>query len=74
MNYQSKFILNYFFRFSYLGQKYIVFIRDVPIVLSIGIDSIGLSTVSAFLGGIDIGKSEAIFADTTDTCSDENYC
>jgi len=41
-------------------------IRVVPIV--------SVSAVSAFFGGIGIGKSEAIFADTTDTCSDENYC
>jgi len=43
-------------------------IRDVPIV--------SVSTVSAFFGGmgIGIGKSETIFADTTDTGSDKNYC
>jgi len=37
---------------------------------------VSVSAVSAFFGGIGIGigKSEAIFADTTDTCSDENYC
>jgi len=39
--------------------------RDVPIV--------SVSAVSAFFGGMCIGKSEAFFADTTDTCSDENY-